>query len=268
MLKLEFALKYDTTSTADPENTDDALNQLLDSPITPLDRFLTLSALMGRLRQDFILPSPLAVNSTPCEIHSALNEERTIEEVTGISSPLIETYKKIMSSDALLAVWRKISSNRVAFVFKRPVKSEEAPGYTDRILFPMDLSLIRKRIITGNIQTFKDLHMALGLISHNCVKYNGRETDYGRVARDFEAMVDSVIVQAVQYAATNPSAEPSSETDDMILKTETDNRETGILSKTKASPNDPAKSESNVAVFSSQETGSAKETTDTTNLSS
>jgi Bromodomain len=58
-------------------------------------------------------------------------------------------------------------------VFKRPVRSEDAPGYTERIVFPMELSLIRKRIVANNIQTFADLHGALGLISHNCVKYNG-----------------------------------------------------------------------------------------------
>ena len=31
----------------------------------------------------------------------------------------------------------------------------------------------------------------------------GRDTDYGRVARDFEAMVDHTIVQAVYHAASN-----------------------------------------------------------------
>lgn len=34
----------------------------------------------------------------------------------------------------------------------------------------------------------------------------GRETDYGRVARDFEAMADNAILLAVQQAAANPQA--------------------------------------------------------------
>jgi len=61
----------------------------------------------------------------------------------------------------------------------------------------MDLGLIRKRIVARNIQTLADLHGAVALISHNCVKYNGRESDYGRVAVEFEAMADHVILQAV-----------------------------------------------------------------------
>jgi Bromodomain len=61
----------------------------------------------------------------------------------------------------------------------------------------MDLSLIRKMIVARKIKSYADLHMHVGLISHNCVKYNGRETDYGVVARDFEAMADETILQTI-----------------------------------------------------------------------
>ena len=49
-----------------------------------------------------------------------------------------------------------------------------APGYTERIGFPIDLSLIRKFIVSRLIKSFSSLHQRIGLICHNCVKFNGR----------------------------------------------------------------------------------------------
>ena len=54
------------------------------------------------------------------------------------------------------------------------VKPEEAPGYAERIIFPMDLSLVRKMIVSRIITSYAEMHQKIRLISHNCVKYNGR----------------------------------------------------------------------------------------------
>ncbi len=59
------------------------------------------------------------------------------------------------------------------------------------------------------VQSFADMRQYVGLISHNCVKCNGRETDYGMVAREFEAMADEVIRQAVTAAENAPTAAPA-----------------------------------------------------------
>ena len=74
----------------------------------------------------------------------------------------------------LLACWKRISNHRSAAVFRKPVNPKEAPGYADRIPFPIDLSLVRKMISGGHVVSFRDLHRRVGLICHNCVKYNGR----------------------------------------------------------------------------------------------
>mmetsp|Transcript_2609 Transcript_2609/g.3951 ORF Transcript_2609/g.3951 Transcript_2609/m.3951 type:complete len:335 (-) Transcript_2609:251-1255(-) len=105
----------------------------------------------------------------------------------------------------LLAAWKRISSHRTAGVFRRPVRDGEAPGYTERILFPIDLSLIRKMIMSGMIISWADLHQRLSLICHNCVKFNGRESDYGIVTREFESYMEEVLLQligAVSRAST------------------------------------------------------------------
>jgi hypothetical protein len=157
-------------------STTTALSIILESPLTPLDRFWTASALLGRLRQEMSLPPllPSSVKAPSVQANSAAEEEKVYRELSAPESPLSKVYcKEIVPVATLLTVWKKISSHRAASVFKRPVRSEDAPGYTERITFPMELSLIRKRIVANSIQTFADLHGALGLISHNCVKYNG-----------------------------------------------------------------------------------------------
>ena len=172
-----------TDGIQDDERTAVALQNMLESPITTLDRFYTASAVLGRLRNDMAVPSASnlkAPNRTATEKASLAvesNEDKAFNEFTDPNSPLHLIYTEtVVDPETLLALWKKISMNRAAFVFKRPVKSDEAPGYTDRIYFPMDLSLVRKRIITNNIQTYVDFHNALALISHNCVKYNGTTT--------------------------------------------------------------------------------------------
>jgi len=199
------------------EEDSDAVNAILESPLTPLHQYWTASALLGRLRHELALPSldPLILSakanannssssgSRPSSTtNSAVTEEQALQQL----AKSYNSSNNSLSSETLLAVWKKISSNRAAAVFRRAVKPEEAPGYKERIQFPMDLGLIRKRIVAGNIRTFADLHGAVALIAHNCVKYNGRESDYGRVAVDFEAMADHVILQAVQQQAANVAA--------------------------------------------------------------
>ena len=76
----------------------------------------------------------------------------------------------------------------------------------------MDLSLVRKMIVGRMIKSYADLHIRIGLICHNCVKYNGRESDYGVVTREFEGIVDELIVNAVMKTSTSRSSSPATAT--------------------------------------------------------
>lgn len=108
------------------------------------------------------------------------------------------TYTKPLENNApLTALCKKIANHRTSMVFRRPVNPKEAPGYEERIPFPIDVSLVKKMVQAGQVRSFRDLHELMGLISHNCCKYNGRESDYGAVSRDFEAYVDDAIISAV-----------------------------------------------------------------------
>ena len=100
--------------------------------------------------------------------------------------------------DQLMSLWKKISMHKSSLVFRKPVNPKEAPGYTDRIMFPMDLSVMRKLILARTVKSYKDFSQRVALISHNCVKYNGRESDYALVAREFESVCSEFIWIAVQ----------------------------------------------------------------------
>lgn len=192
-----------------------------ESEVTPADTNFTISALLGRLRDDLALPLP--PNSTiPAhrEKIGLLYQPPKKKKKTDAGGDLdskqssLEKQKQILAlqdnpeyskehpnTTHLLAVLKKISTHRAAIVFRRPVNPKEAPGYTDRILFPMDLSMVRKMITARMIKSYSELHQRIGLICHNCIKYNGRESDYGVVTREFEAMVDDYILGAVETAA-------------------------------------------------------------------
>eukprot|EP00977_Amphora_coffeiformis_P014671 scaffold4162_cov162-Amphora_coffeaeformis.AAC.4 len=191
---------------------DPKVQALLDSPFTPMDRHWTLSALLGRLRGELSPPTLVSVQagnpSPPPPVGGTMQTARALLDMR-----YNEAYRRQHPTPAtLLPTWKKIFSHRLAVVFKKPVRDEDAPGYSARIRFPMDLSLVRKLIVSRHIKSLADLHTYIGLIAHNCVKYNGRETDYGIVSREFEQMADEVIRQTVlaDSAKLPPPGAPAS----------------------------------------------------------
>ena len=207
-LKEEIKLLEDALqkqSAAESSSLDPKAQALLDSPFTPMDRYWTLSALLGRLRGELSPPTLVSVQdnkpSPPLPVGATMTSARHLLEMR--QKP---AYRREHSTPStLLPTWKRIFSHRLAIVFKKPVRDEDAPGYSARIKFPMDLSLVRKLIMSRHIKSLADLHIYIGLIAHNCVKYNGRETDYGIVAREFEQMADDVIQQAVLAASESNS---------------------------------------------------------------
>lgn len=191
------ATQEDAKAAVDPK-----IQALLDSPFTPMDRHWTLSALLGRLRGELSPPTLVSVQagnpSAPLPAGATVSTARRLLEMRHKAA-----YRREHATAAtLLPTWKKIFSNRLAIVFKKPVRDEDAPGYSARIRFPMDLSLVRKFIVSRHIKSLADLHVYVGLIAHNCVKYNGRETDYGIVAREFEEMSERIILEAVMAEKT------------------------------------------------------------------
>ena len=203
------------------QNYLDDVDGILGTEFSPPDRYFTVSALLGRLRVPLKLPATTsaaaaaraaAANNTTTTTKSK-KEEMEAEKKAKQTKLSFERQQALLTLEtntvyhmdqpdtvALLALWKRISSHRTATVFRKPVNPAEAPGYTDRIHFPIDLSLIRKMIVARMIKSFASLHRCVGLICHNCVKFNGRESDYAALTRDFEDNVDEKVLEAVRNA--------------------------------------------------------------------
>jgi Bromodomain len=178
-----------TKTTAKPslpktqEELDKQVDAILENPFTPLDRCFTLSALLGRLRDDLAIPSTrqpspgilaATAGNTNKRRKANSNPAPTYPQLVALADNPNYTRVHPDPPNQLLNVWKKIAGHRTATVFRRPVRPEEAPGYAERILFPMDLSLVRKMIVARILTSYAEVHQKIRLISHNCVKYNGR----------------------------------------------------------------------------------------------
>lgn len=208
--------EYDATNTS-VDNYLPTADKILACELSPLDRYFTVSAIIGRLREPFDTPPPPHSGLAQLRLNAiaALEKKKnknnipmyqvrkaqSIEKYHNVLKlkELNEIYtEKQVDPSTMLALVKRISNHRTAAVFRKAVNPLEAPGYTDRILFPTDLTLIKKFVMCGYIQSFEELHQNIGLICHNCVKFNGRDSDYSILTREFENYVDDSFLDFMQ----------------------------------------------------------------------
>jgi bromodomain-containing protein 8 len=63
-----------------------------------------------------------------------------------------------------------------------PVKDEIAPGYSNVVYRPMDLTTIKKNIENGNIKTTKEFQRDIMLMFTNAIMYNSSNHDVYKIA--------------------------------------------------------------------------------------
>lgn len=83
---------------------------------------------------------------------------------------------------------KRLMGHKLAALFKQPVTKEEAPEYADIILKPIDLSLIKSRIESGEIATKQQLQRDLLHMFANALLFNPKGTEVYNTAlifRDF-----------------------------------------------------------------------------------
>ena len=159
-----------------------------------------------------ISTNPNSVGGTSTSTTNNKKKNKSSHAIQQTRQKVIRQYKRIIllkqlneiytqpqtDNTALLALVKRISNHRTAAVFRRAVNPKEAPGYEERILFPVDMALIKKFVLCGHIQTFERLHQYIGMICHNCVKFNGRYSDYAMLTKDFENYVDDSFLDFMQ----------------------------------------------------------------------
>ncbi|XP_073413016.1 bromodomain-containing protein 8 isoform X2 [Dendrobates tinctorius] len=81
-------------------------------------------------------------------------------------NPKTNTRKK------MAPIWKMIADHRFARPFLKPLTDREAPGYTELVKRPMDLSTIKKGLSKGRIRTSTDFQRDILLMLQNAVMYN------------------------------------------------------------------------------------------------
>jgi hypothetical protein len=80
-----------------------------------------------------------------------------------------------------------------AWPFLQPVDISQAPGYTEIVKKPMDLSTMEKKLNDG-LYTSKELFLEdFNLIVKNCLIYNDENTFYVRYAKSLQAKMQTLM---------------------------------------------------------------------------
>lgn len=100
---------------------------------------------------------------------------------------------------SIMLVWKSAASHRYANVFLQPVTDEVAPGYSNIVFNPMDLSLIKKNIENGVINTTAQFQRDILIMFQNALMYNRPEHDVYQMAKE---MREEILQQIQSYIET------------------------------------------------------------------
>ncbi|XP_053935704.1 bromodomain-containing protein 8 [Cuculus canorus] len=89
----------------------------------------------------------------------------------------------------LLSIWKIIASHRCSGPFLKAVSEKQAPGYSDVVKRPMDLTSIKKRLSKGHIQSVIQFQRDLMLMFQNAIMYNSFNHHVHRMATDMQREV-------------------------------------------------------------------------------
>jgi len=87
-------------------------------------------------------------------------------------------------------------------LFKHPVTDDEAPGYSEVISSPMDLSTIRTKNEAGDYETWEQLAADIYLMFNNALKYNDKDSTFWKLAKTQQMHARSLIDNARQGRVT------------------------------------------------------------------
>ena len=97
--------------------------------------------------------------------------------------------RRVTVGGTLVKMLKSVEKHKWAYPFKRPVTDKEAPDYKDIITNPMDFATLKKKIETGGITDLPALVSDLFLIFDNAMLYNGKGSDYYRMAGTLKEIV-------------------------------------------------------------------------------
>ncbi len=135
----------------------ESTDAMLQTEFNPPDRYFTISALLGRLRDPLKLPYPpnsrlatavqhaLPMSKTKKSDADVENKKKKIalekQEALFLLDKNEMYHREQPDTAALLALYKKISSHRTAAVFRKPVNPAEGEHYIFAAILACKLSL-------------------------------------------------------------------------------------------------------------------------------
>ncbi|CAN0567001.1 unnamed protein product, partial [Ectocarpus sp. 12 AP-2014] len=95
-----------------------------------------------------------------------------------------------------LEVWDRVYRHKFAIIFRKAVNPKDAPGYEEIIKEPMDLSLIRERIMSGALLSLDDMSRDLRVMCNNAMVFNGKDDPYFDYSKELRTYANEVIEEA------------------------------------------------------------------------
>ncbi|GIY90133.1 bromodomain-containing protein 8 [Caerostris darwini] len=114
-----------------------------------------------------------------------------------------ETVQQKKWKRAVSIVLREISCHKNASVFLQKVTDDVAPGYSEVVHRPMDLSLLKKNIDNGVTTTTEEFHRDLMLMFQNAIMYNSSDHDVFQMAMEMQKDVIKMMMTFLQTQAEN-----------------------------------------------------------------
>ncbi|XP_072204679.1 bromodomain-containing protein 8-like [Excalfactoria chinensis] len=89
----------------------------------------------------------------------------------------------------VLSIWKMIASHRCSGPFLKAVSEKQAPGYSEVVKRPMDLTSIKRGLAKGHIRSLAQFQCSLMLMFQNAIMYNAASHHVHRMALEMRREV-------------------------------------------------------------------------------
>uniref|UniRef100_A0A8C3PXG0 Bromo domain-containing protein n=1 Tax=Chrysolophus pictus TaxID=9089 RepID=A0A8C3PXG0_CHRPC len=89
----------------------------------------------------------------------------------------------------VLSIWKMIASHRCSGPFLKAVSDKQAPGYSEVVKRPMDLTSIKRGLAKGHIRSLAQFQCSLMLMFQNAIMYNAANHHVHRMALEMRREV-------------------------------------------------------------------------------
>ncbi|XP_053384151.1 uncharacterized protein LOC123536403 isoform X3 [Mercenaria mercenaria] len=105
--------------------------------------------------------------------------------------------------EALTKVINAMKYHKDCWPFLEPVTDEQAPGYSDVIKRPMDLSKIEEKVENREYRSTQHFLSDFRLMFNNCKRFNGQDSEFSDCARSMENMLKKYMKRFVSEEPTD-----------------------------------------------------------------